>query len=56
MVETREKNKTAHPGQLVVLKQYPTLRSGTATPTHLLGGVHRGDDSGSWSRAVILYQ
>ena len=31
----------------VLLKQYSTLCSGTATPTHLLGGVHRGDDSGS---------
>ena len=24
-----------------LLKQYSTLHSGTATPTHLLGGVHR---------------
>ena len=39
-----------------LLKQYPNLHSGTATPTHLLGGVHKGDDSGSWSRAVILCQ
>ena len=39
-----------------VLKQYSTLCSGTATPTHLLGGVHREDDSGSWLRAVILCQ
>ena len=37
-------------------KQYPILHSGTATPTHLLGGVHKGDDSGSWLRAVILCQ
>ena len=42
--------------ELYMLKQYSTLRSGTATPTHLLGGVHRGDDSGSWLRAVILCQ
>ena len=39
-----------------MLKQYSTLCSGTATPTHLLGGVHREDDSGSWLRAVILCQ
>ena len=39
-----------------LLKQYPILCSETATPTHLLGGVHKGDDSGSWLRAVVLYQ
>ena len=41
---------------MALLKQYSTLCSGTATPTHLLGGVHRGDDSSSWLRAVILGQ
>ena len=42
--------------QQQLLKQYSTLHSGTATLTHLLGGVHRGDDSSSWLRAVILCQ
>ena len=37
-------------------QQYPILCSGTATPTHLLGGVHRGHDSSSWLGAIFICQ